>query len=120
MRTEEQQREYDADMEQAAMSQGEYMSAAVRQYAAVYGAEDPTARWVLSPFDSWENNPAWDGTDPDQPHPEDERGQQEYYVVGQHAVNLYEDDKEDRLYTAWSVGNDMVHLYNDENFPVPF
>jgi len=89
MRTEEQQREYDAAMEQEAMSQGEYMSAAVRQWAGVYGEDRPDDRWVLSPFDTWENNPHWNGTDPYQPHPEDEYAQEEYYVVGQHAVNLY-------------------------------
>lgn len=89
-RSEEQQREYDADMEQASMTQGEYMSAALYQYSAAHGADRPEDRWILSPFDTWENNPCWDGTDPNQPHPEDEYAIQEYYVVGQHAVNLYE------------------------------
>jgi hypothetical protein len=82
MRTEEQQREYDSDMEQAAMSQGEYMSAAVRQWAGVYGEDRPDDRWVLSPFDTWENNPHWNGTDPYQPHPEDGDAIEAYYFVG--------------------------------------
>ena len=80
MRTEEQQREYDSAMEQEALSQGEYMSAAVRQWAGVHGEDRPDDRWVLSPFDTWENNPHWNGTDPYQPHPEDDLG--EYYFVG--------------------------------------
>lgn len=89
MRTEEQEREYQATMEEESMSQGEYMAAAVRQWAGAYGEERPDDRWVLSPFDTWENNPYWNGTDPDQPHPDDEYAIEEYYVVGQHAVNLY-------------------------------
>lgn len=90
MRTEEQQREYEATMEEESMSQGEYLAAALHQYAGAHGADRPERRWILSPFDTWENNPCWDGSDPHQPHPEDEYAQEEYYVVGQHAVNLYE------------------------------
>ena len=76
IRSYEQQREYESDMEQAAMSQGEYMAAALRQHTAVYGEERPDDRWILSPFDTWENNPHWNGTDPDQRHPEDQGGEE--------------------------------------------
>lgn len=105
----EQQREYQAAMDQESMSQGEYMSEALYQHSAVYGADRPADRWVLSPFDTWETNPCWDGTEPYQPHPEDEDAQEEYYLVGQHAVNLYEADKYDRL--------DAAEYANDDDFP---
>ena len=51
------------------LTSGEYMSAALRQYAAAHGADRPESQWVLSPFDTWELNPHYDG--PNQPHPEE-------------------------------------------------
>jgi hypothetical protein len=81
-RSEEQQREYQSAMEQESMSQGEYMTEALHQYAGAHGADRPDDRWVLSPFDTWETNPCWNGTDPYQPHPEDEDAQQEYWFMG--------------------------------------
>jgi hypothetical protein len=55
---------------QDALSQAEYNSMAVSQYASAYGAESQDSAWILSPFDSWERNPFYNG--PPQPHPEDD------------------------------------------------
>ncbi len=68
--TEEQQREYEDAMAQDCMSQGEYMSAALRQYAGAYGEVDPDRAWILTPFDTWERNPHYVG--PPVRHPEDD------------------------------------------------
>lgn len=54
------------------MSDGEYMTAAVGQYASAHGADAPDSAWILSPFDTWEKNPHYKG--PKQPHPEDAIG----------------------------------------------
>lgn len=113
MKTQEQQREFDATMEQEAMSQGEFMAAAMHQHTVAYGEERKDDAWILSPFDTWEINPWYDG--PSVPHPEDEDGQEEYYVVGQHAVNLYLAHLDDRLHAAWACGDDMVHKWHDAN-----
>ena len=50
--SEDQQREFEADQEQGAMTQGQYMSEALYQHSAVYGADRSEDRWVLSPFDA--------------------------------------------------------------------
>lgn len=63
------EREREAARWQDGMSQGEYLTEAVRQYAQVYGAEEPEKPWILSPFDTWERNPYYSG--PPVPHPED-------------------------------------------------
>jgi len=55
---------------QDAMTQGEYNGAAVAQHAAAYGAEDTERAWILSPFDTWERNPFYQG--PPVAHPEDD------------------------------------------------
>ena len=55
---------------QEAMNDGEYMSAAFRQYAGAHGADHAESAWVLTPFDTWERNPHYAG--PPQPHPEDD------------------------------------------------
>jgi hypothetical protein len=67
--TEEQQAEYESAMRQEAMTQGEYNSAALKQYVDAMGGEDTSRAWILSPFDTWERNPHYSG--PPQPHPED-------------------------------------------------
>lgn len=110
MRTEEQEREYQAAMEQESMPQGEFMREAVFQHTSVIGADRPESRWILSPFDTWETNPHWDGSNPYQPHPEDEYGQEEYYVVGQHAVNLY----------LWSLDCDEEEQWAEEQYDEDF
>lgn len=46
----------------------QWRMAAVAQYAQVHGEDKPGAAWILSPFDTWEPNPAYAG--PPQPHPE--------------------------------------------------
>ena len=63
-------REREDALAQEAMTQAEYMSCAVAQYAAAHGAESPEVPWILSPFDTWERNPAYQG--PAAPHPEEE------------------------------------------------
>lgn len=52
------------------LTDGEYMSAALDQYAGAHGAETPDRAWILSPFDTWEPNPHYRG--PAVPHPEDD------------------------------------------------
>tara|TARA_R110000787_G_scaffold7296_6_gene25048 strand:+ start:8460 stop:8771 length:312 start_codon:yes stop_codon:yes gene_type:complete len=70
---------YAAEKEQAlheeSLSRGEYLNAAVRQYAGAYGAERTESAWILSPFDTWEKNPHYNG--PAQPHPEDYQSDEE-------------------------------------------
>ena len=62
--------EREAALAQDAMTQGEYMSAALAQYAAAYGEADPARAWVLTPYDTWEANPYYQG--PPVRHPEDD------------------------------------------------
>jgi len=57
-------------MAQESMSDGEYMHAALRQYAGAYGAEDADSAWISTPFDTWERNPHYVGLP--MPHPEDD------------------------------------------------
>lgn len=42
---------------------------AVREYAENVGRENRDRAWILSPYDTWERNPFYEG--PPQPHPED-------------------------------------------------
>ena len=42
---------------------------AVREYAENVGREFRDRAWILSPYDTWERNPFYEG--PEQPHPED-------------------------------------------------
>jgi hypothetical protein len=55
-------------LRQESLSQGEYLTEAVAQYADAYGAEDTSRAWILSPFDTWERNPHYAG--PPVPYPE--------------------------------------------------
>ena len=41
---------------------------AVREYVWNVGRERPDIAWILSPYDSWHNNPFYKG--PPEPHPE--------------------------------------------------
>lgn len=50
------------------LNRGEYNSMAVAEYAREHGRQRPEAAWILSPFDTWERNPAYSG--PPVPHPE--------------------------------------------------
>lgn len=43
---------------------------ACKEYARNYGYDHPELAWILTPFDTWEPNPAYRG--PKVPHPEDE------------------------------------------------
>jgi len=85
-----------------------------RADALQLGEEQPGQAWVLTDRDVWHANPYYTG--PALPHPEDEYAQAEYYVVGQHAVNLYEEhlarlDIEDQINVA-------EYGYNDDaDFP---
>jgi hypothetical protein len=44
-------------------------SQACREYACNAGADRPNAAWILTPWDTWEPNPHYQG--PPQRHPED-------------------------------------------------
>lgn len=70
--TPEQQREMEDDLAMEALTDGEYYSQAVKQYAGAYGEASPDQAWILSPFDTWEKNPYYVG--PPVPHPEDPEG----------------------------------------------
>lgn len=55
--------DYNEDSAPATMSQ------AVAEYAANVGQENRERAWILSPFDSWERNPFYNG--PAVKHPEE-------------------------------------------------
>ena len=59
--------------EQEAMTQGEWMTEAFREYAGTHGAADTTRAWILTPYDTWERNPFYVGEP--QRHPEDDHGE---------------------------------------------
>ena len=40
-----------------------------REYAANVGGERPEQAWILTPWDTWERNPAYSGVFADAPHP---------------------------------------------------
>lgn len=74
--TEVQQREYDDAMAQEHMTQGEYMSEALAQYARAHGEAEPEREWILSPYDTWHRNPFYRG--PRGRHPEDDFDEEEF------------------------------------------
>jgi hypothetical protein len=43
---------------------------AYREMVNNMGQDNPTHCWILTPYDTWERNPAYVG--PEQPHPEDD------------------------------------------------
>jgi len=53
------------------MSNNEFArtSDAIREYVRVVGAESPDSPWIVSPYDTWERNPHYQG--PAVPHPDD-------------------------------------------------
>ena len=79
------------------------------------GSRNPEAAWVCTDRDVWHANPFYTG--PEVPHPEDEYANEEFYVVGAHAVNLYLANEEAKVYAIEEVGADMVHLYNESLLP---
>lgn len=52
------------------MNRGEYNRMAVLEYAREHGRQQEERAWILTPFDTWEPNPAYTG--PPVPHPEDD------------------------------------------------
>lgn len=46
-----------------------YLQEAVAEYAREHGRINRESAWILSPFDTWERNPFYQG--PPQRHPED-------------------------------------------------
>lgn len=68
--SEEALRERDDDLAMEGLSDGAYMSLALRQYAAAHGEAEPQREWILSPYDTWEKNPFFTGK-PGR-HPEDD------------------------------------------------
>ena len=51
---------------------------AFKEYARNAGQEAPEQAWILTPWDTWERNPAYSG--PPQRHPEDEYSDDEDYA----------------------------------------
>lgn len=96
--SEDAEREYEDSRAQDAMSQGEYMSAALSQYAGVYGAEDVTREWILSPYDTWHKNPYYVG--PPGRHPEDDFDDEEELPV-RSAQRLARCDEVRLLESSW-------------------
>lgn len=68
--SEETLRERDDDLAMEGLSDGAYMSLALRQYAAAHGEAHPDQEWISTPYDTWEKNPFFRGT-PGR-HPEDD------------------------------------------------
>jgi len=75
------------------------------------GAHCPQAKWVCSDWDAWYLNPHWDGTNPNQHHPECEcgpcYGEDEYDVT-----------KEADWYDPNEESPDLVMV--DPNEDIPF
>jgi hypothetical protein len=55
---------------QDSLTTEQHTSAALSQWAAAYGEEDPKSAWILTPYDIWMKNPHYSG--PPVPHPEDD------------------------------------------------
>lgn len=51
---------------------------AYREMVVNMGQDRPEQCWILTPYDTWERNPAYTG--PLEPHPEDDRGEWEVPV----------------------------------------
>lgn len=68
--SEEEARDHDDALAMEGLSDGAYMSLALRQYAAAHGEAEPQREWILSPYDTWEKNPYFVGK-PGR-HPEDD------------------------------------------------
>jgi hypothetical protein len=92
------------------LTDAQWRTEAVGQYAAVYGAERRDAAWILSPFDTWERNPSYNG--PAQPHPEDDADAIPYFLSFREVMD-YADDaarregravKVRRFGDGWMVG----------------
>lgn len=84
-----------------------YIHDAVIQYVIAHGADDPARAWILSPFDTWHENPFYVG--PAVRHPEDWSPEDDDY----HA------DATDAEYTGQPVDAnavDIVDLFDD----IPF
>lgn len=52
------------------LTQGEWYGAARNEYAREHGREEPDRAWILTPLDTWERNPFYQG--PPARHPEDD------------------------------------------------
>jgi len=84
------------------LTQGEYLTMAVREYAAAHGAEDPTREWILSPFDTWEPNPFYKG----ERHPDPET----QMFMDEVESNEWDED-------AFSDGGEAEQDYIDDGLP---
>lgn len=61
---------YEEESFSDSLSDSQWRSAAVQQWAADRGQLRPDLAWIISPFDTWEPNPFYVG--PRQPHPDDD------------------------------------------------
>ena len=62
--------EKQAALQNEALTEGELYSASMREYAGNVGSENTEQAWILTPFDTWERNPYYNG--PPVRHPEDD------------------------------------------------
>lgn len=70
--------EYQDSMEQDAMTDGQWRSAACGEYARNHGAERRDVAWICTPYDTWEANPAYVGTPVN--HPESCGDEGDYFI----------------------------------------
>lgn len=63
---------YDEDEDNSSeyLTQSEWTTMALKEYAREYGRENPNKAWISTPLDTWEKNPHYHG--PKVPHPEDD------------------------------------------------
>ncbi len=65
-------------LEQDAMTDGEWRSAALSQYASAHGADRRDCAWICTPYDTWEANPYYVGTPVN--HPESCGDEGDYFI----------------------------------------
>lgn len=75
------------------------------------GADNADKCWILTPFDTWERNPAYTG--PDVPHPEDDFLPEDFLPEGapEDASGDFVDHVPDPFYDAAAYDDDLA-LYN--------
>ena len=59
---------------------------AYRECVQNIGMDNADSQWILTPFDTWEKNPAYVG--PDQPHPEDYQPEPDLSQSDSHAERM--------------------------------
>lgn len=75
---------------------------AYREMVVNMGQDRPDHCWILTPYDTWERNPAYQG--PPQPHPEDDYHLMDIKDEDGNMVPSIEDDP--RFYPSEECGDD--------------